>query len=106
MTVIEVNGTGYRRSGGHSLRSESAAAIVNALTVDVEDYYQVGASETRIGRAPDEADAPLEMPVDHREPARRRRAPQWRRLFLVVAICWQSSVGTGSTRSSLRFNLN
>lgn len=101
MTVIEVNGTGYRRSGGHSLRSESAAAIVNALTVDVEDYYQVGASETRIGRAPDEADAPLD-----REPARRRRAPQWRRLFLVVAICWQSSVGTGSTRSSLRFNLN
>jgi polysaccharide deacetylase family protein (PEP-CTERM system associated) len=49
MTVVTVNDARYHsaaRSDG-----EGRTAIVNALTVDVEDYYQVGAFEKRIARA-------------------------------------------------------
>jgi polysaccharide deacetylase family protein (PEP-CTERM system associated) len=50
VTIIAVNGARQRASGGQGHRSEIAAPIVNALTVDVEDYYQVGAFEGRIDR--------------------------------------------------------
>lgn len=52
MTVVAANGARYRDSGGSGAGAEAdRSAIVNALTVDVEDYYQVGAFEGRIARA-------------------------------------------------------
>jgi polysaccharide deacetylase family protein (PEP-CTERM system associated) len=52
MTVAKVNGATY-----HGAVGGGAAPIVNALSVDVEDYYQVGAFEGRITRT-DWADYP------------------------------------------------
>jgi polysaccharide deacetylase family protein (PEP-CTERM system associated) len=50
VTIVEIKSARRHGSSGHGPRSEATAPIVNALSVDVEDYYQVGAFETRIAR--------------------------------------------------------
>ena len=50
MTVFEANGSRYHGPCASAPRAEAAAPIVNALSVDVEDYYQVGAFAGRIAR--------------------------------------------------------
>jgi polysaccharide deacetylase family protein (PEP-CTERM system associated) len=52
VSVTGANGARYREAIANAASSAGdPAPIVNALTVDVEDYYQVGAFETRIARA-------------------------------------------------------
>jgi polysaccharide deacetylase family protein (PEP-CTERM system associated) len=51
VSVVKVNGFRYHGSSGSPLRAVvDGGPIVNALSVDVEDYYQVGAFATRIRR--------------------------------------------------------
>jgi polysaccharide deacetylase family protein (PEP-CTERM system associated) len=51
VSVVKVNGSRYRGSSGSAPRAAvDGGPIVNALSVDVEDYYQVGAFATRIRR--------------------------------------------------------
>ena len=51
MTLTKANGFRYQGSSANDSRCQTdRAAIINALTVDVEDYYQVGAFEARISR--------------------------------------------------------
>jgi polysaccharide deacetylase family protein (PEP-CTERM system associated) len=52
VSIVTANGNRYHDAGGSGARGGvDRPAIVNALTVDVEDYYQVGAFERRISRA-------------------------------------------------------
>jgi polysaccharide deacetylase family protein (PEP-CTERM system associated) len=48
--ITGANGASRHGSSATGLRSEAAAPIVNALSVDVEDYYQVGAFAERVAR--------------------------------------------------------
>ena len=50
MTVLQANGSRYPRPSVSPPRGTAAAPIINALSVDVEDYYQVGAFARRIAR--------------------------------------------------------
>ena len=50
MTVFGANGSRYHGPSASPPRAEAAAPIINALSVDVEDYYQVGAFARRIAR--------------------------------------------------------
>jgi polysaccharide deacetylase family protein (PEP-CTERM system associated) len=51
VSVVKVNGSRYHGSSGSTPRAVvDGGPIVNALSVDVEDYYQVGAFATRIRR--------------------------------------------------------
>ena len=49
MTILRANG--HYRPEADALSAADEPAITNALSVDVEDYFQVGAFESRISRA-------------------------------------------------------
>jgi polysaccharide deacetylase family protein (PEP-CTERM system associated) len=77
VTVFKANGVGHR--GPHTCPDRAAGAppIVNALSVDVEDYYQVGAFARRIARSdwdgyPSRVQANTETLLDLFEGARVR----------------------------------
>jgi polysaccharide deacetylase family protein (PEP-CTERM system associated) len=73
----QANGASYHRPGASPDRFETAAPIVNALSVDVEDYYQVGAFARRIARGdwdgyPSRVEANTEVLLDLFDGARVR----------------------------------